>query len=635
MRLRPKIILAFFLVSGLVCLVLTLFLHRFIERQLGGELKARLRNMVYLGSQVIDRDAYDRLRVRISAELGAHEVAAVERSADYALVTEQLDVIRSAEADLVRFAYILVPTDDPGQARFVVDADVRQAAAAGEEISHFNKLYDVSRMPKLRRALAECVPVVEDEFVYDPMYGVRSVSAYHPIGGEPGTCLGVLGVDLTDKRMRAALNEAGNLAIRVSVAIIALALLVSIGMGAMLTRSVMALSATVKRFAEKDFAARTAIQSRDEIGQLGQSFNAMAEIIQLHSENLEHLIEERTSELYAEKQTSERLLLKVLPAPIAERLKRNEGLIVDRFDQVTVLFADIVGFTALSSSTTPEVLVTMLDELFSVFDHLAEVHGVEKIKTIGDVYMAVAGIPEPRDNHAVAVARMALAMQTALQDFAARNGSDLAIRIGIHTGSVVAGVIGRKKFIYDLWGDTVNIASRMGVAWHRRQGPYLRGHLRVPARLLRGRASRHRGHQEQGVDEYLSARRRKALGRRDARARGSHVTRARRAGAGGSARARGFHMGLGSAIMAALMASGCGGAGRPTAATSARQPGSAGTLATPPGPGGLDRAETRRLMIELRRHLGEGRKLARAKQYQEALAAFASTQAIDPPIRGS
>jgi class 3 adenylate cyclase/HAMP domain-containing protein len=467
MRLRPKITFAFFLVSGLVCLVLTLFLHRFMERQLGAEFRARLRNIVYLGSQIIDRDAYQRLRARISDRLGAREVAGVERSPDYALVARQLEAIRAAEPDLVRFAYILVPTDDPGQARFVVDADVLRPSFRDEteeqnhEISHFNQLYDVSGMTKLSRALTECVPVVEDDFVYDETYGVRSVSAYHPLGGEPGACLGVLGVDLTDKRMRAALNAAGNLAILVSCVAIALALLVSIVMGAMLTRSVLALSATVKRFAEKDFAARTAIQSRDEIGQLGQSFNAMAEIIQLHSENLEHLVEERTSELQAEKQTSERLLLNVLPGPIADRLKRKEGIIVDRFDQVTVLFADIVGFTALSTRITPEVLVTMLDELFSVFDHLAEVHGLEKIKTIGDAYMAVAGIPEPRGNHAVAVARMALDMQAALQEYVTRTGSNLAIRIGIHTGSVVAGVIGRKKFIYDLWGDTVNLASRM------------------------------------------------------------------------------------------------------------------------------------------------------------------------------
>lgn len=459
MRLRPKMILAFFLVSGLVCLLLTLFLHRFIERQLGGELRARLRSMAYLGSRTMDRDAIERLRARLSAQLGAQDVAAVEQSADFKVVAEQLDAILAVESDLVRFAYILVPTDNPDQARFLVDADVLPVPAV--ESAHFNQLYDVSPIPRLKHALAACAPVLEDDFVYDPSFRVRSVSAYHPLGGEAGACMGILGLDLTDNTMQKALDEASNLAIGISFAAIALSLLFSIVVGTMLTRPVIALSATVRRFAQKDFATRTTISSRDEIGRLAQSFNAMAASIQQYSENLEHLIAERTSELFAEKQTSERLLLNVLPAPIAERLKRNQGLIVDRFDQVTVLFADIVGFTALSSRTTPEALVTMLDELFSVFDHLAEVHGLEKIKTIGDAYMAVAGIPEPRDDHAIVVARMALDMQATLQEYAARNGSDLAIRIGIHTGSVVAGVIGRKKFIYDLWGDTVNIASRM------------------------------------------------------------------------------------------------------------------------------------------------------------------------------
>jgi class 3 adenylate cyclase len=470
MRLRPKLILAFFVVSGLVCLVLTLFLHRLIERQLGGELKARLRGMAYLGARVIDRDAHERLRAQISPALGPQQVADVERSDDYQRVVAQLEAIREADPNLVRFAYILVPTADPDRARFVADDDLHDSAATdeerarvseAEERSRFNELYDVSAIPKLKQALAECAPVVEDEFVLDWPFGVRSVSAYHPLGGEAGACRGILGLDVTDKSMQEALDAASNLALGISLLAVALALVVSIVVGAMLTGPVLALSATVKRFAGKDFTARTTITTRDEIGQLGQSFNDMAEIIQQHSENLEHLIDERTKELYAEKQTSERLLLNVLPAPIAERLKREQGVIVDGFDQVSVIFADIVGFTAMSASTTPERLVAMLDELFSVFDDLAEVHGLEKIKTIGDAYMAVAGIPEPRDDHAPAAARMALDMQAALQEYASRTGANLAIRIGIHTGSVVAGVIGRKKFIYDLWGDTVNVASRM------------------------------------------------------------------------------------------------------------------------------------------------------------------------------
>jgi class 3 adenylate cyclase len=206
---------------------------------------------------------------------------------------------------------------------------------------------------------------------------------------------------------------------------------------------------------------RTQVASKDEIGQLGKSFNAMAETIQHHSDNLEALVRDRTSELEAEKQTSDRLLLNVLPAPIATRLKQGEGVIVDRFDDVTVLFADIVGFTALSARTSPEALVAMLDELFTRFDALAERHGLEKIKTIGDAYMVVAGVPEKTSDHAVQMARMGLDMLATLADYAAANSVELTIRIGVHSGPVVAGVIGRNKFIYDLWGDTVNTASRM------------------------------------------------------------------------------------------------------------------------------------------------------------------------------
>jgi len=460
MRLRWKIIAAFFLVSTLLSVLLAFFLYRFVERQLTSDLKLRLRDISLIGSRSIDPAAYQRLRGQISPELGAGDVAVIERGPEYARVSEQLNHIRSTEPELIRYVYILIPTEDPDHPRFVVDADVLAGSIDGEEISHFNQRFDVSEIPDLKRALVECTAIVEKDFVWDPVFKVNSVSGYFPVGGEPGNCHGVLGVDITDKNMRKALDAAGALALRLSLTVIVLALIVSITMGTVLTRSLLALNATVNRFAAKDFTARTRIRSRDEIGELGNNFNAMAATIQEHSEHLEHLVEERTSELNAEKLTSERLLLNVLPGPIAERLKAG-GLVVDRFEAVSVLFADIVGFTSLSTRSSPEEMVSMLDELFSEFDRLAEQHHLEKIKTIGDAYMVVAGVPEPTDNHAQAIARMALDMQQVLRDYAARNHTDLTIRVGIHTGSVVAGVIGRKKFIYDLWGDTVNTASRM------------------------------------------------------------------------------------------------------------------------------------------------------------------------------
>ena len=158
---------------------------------------------------------------------------------------------------------------------------------------------------------------------------------------------------------------------------------------------------------------------------------------------------------------SEGLLLNVLPASIADRLKRSPGVIAEGHEQVTVLFADIVDFTPFAERTAPERVVGVLDEVFSAFDALAERHGVEKIKTAGDAYMAASGLPVARPDHAEAMADMALDVRDAFAGLCVSLGLDLAIRIGLASGPVVAGVIGRHKFTYDLWGETVNTASRM------------------------------------------------------------------------------------------------------------------------------------------------------------------------------
>lgn len=158
---------------------------------------------------------------------------------------------------------------------------------------------------------------------------------------------------------------------------------------------------------------------------------------------------------------SDGLLLNVLPRSIAQRLKRDPGIIAERFDDVSVLFADVADFTTFAEQTSPERLVGVLDEVFSAFDVLTERHSLEKIKTIGDAYMVAGGLPEPRVDHAEAIAALAIDMQAELARVSAALGLRLAIRIGIASGPVVAGVIGRRKFVYDLWGDTVNTASRM------------------------------------------------------------------------------------------------------------------------------------------------------------------------------
>jgi class 3 adenylate cyclase len=150
-----------------------------------------------------------------------------------------------------------------------------------------------------------------------------------------------------------------------------------------------------------------------------------------------------------------------LPKAVAEQLKHNQGIIAESFAEATVLFADIVDFTHISAHRSAIDMVNLLNQIFSAFDFLAELHGLEKIKTIGDSYMAVGGIPIPSSDHAEAIADMALDMQIAIAKFNHETGESFSIRIGISTGPVVAGVIGTRKFIYDLWGDTVNTASRM------------------------------------------------------------------------------------------------------------------------------------------------------------------------------
>jgi adenylate cyclase len=165
--------------------------------------------------------------------------------------------------------------------------------------------------------------------------------------------------------------------------------------------------------------------------------------------------------LRKERDKSERLLHNILPVPIANRLKEDDKNPVDGFNETSILFADIVGFTPLSESCTPEVLVGMLNDVFSRFDDLADKHGLEKIKTIGDAYMVAAGIPEYRKDHATAIADMAIDMVESLKQIEDAPCQTLSIRVGINSGPAVAGVIGKRKFAYDLWGDTVNTAARM------------------------------------------------------------------------------------------------------------------------------------------------------------------------------
>lgn len=200
-----------------------------------------------------------------------------------------------------------------------------------------------------------------------------------------------------------------------------------------------------------------AMHRKDELGEVSQAFCEMFE--RVHQEICDR--KQAEAALKTEQEKSERLLLNILPTMIAEQLKMEVGAIASRFDEATILFADIVDFTGLSMTMSPSDLVDILNEIFSAFDCIAAELGLEKIKTIGDAYMVVGGLPIPRLDHAQAILEMAIKMLDTIQAFRRTDDRPFQLRIGINTGPVVAGVIGIKKFSYDLWGDAVNIASRM------------------------------------------------------------------------------------------------------------------------------------------------------------------------------
>jgi class 3 adenylate cyclase/HAMP domain-containing protein len=253
--------------------------------------------------------------------------------------------------------------------------------------------------------------------------------------------------------------------------LVLIALLVAIAIGILtarwITHPLLKLAQASQEVARGNLDQKVDAGSIKEIAIVANSFNSMTDklkesvkALRLANEELENRVEIRTAELRKEKERSEQLLLNILPAKIAERLKRAESP-TEHFEEVTILFADIVGFTSLSAQMEPMQLVAGLNQIFSAFDELTEKYGVEKIKTIGDAYMVVGGLPIASEDHARAIADMALEMQDYMKTIPNNLGSSLQIRIGINTGPVIAGVIGIKKFIYDLWGDAVNVASRM------------------------------------------------------------------------------------------------------------------------------------------------------------------------------
>lgn len=251
--------------------------------------------------------------------------------------------------------------------------------------------------------------------------------------------------------------------------VLALALLglLSIGYTVILRlvlRPIRLLSLAVQQLEQGKFAEIQSIRGVRELNQLVTAFNQMASILHQREKEKETALTdlgEKATALEKEKGRTEKLLLNVLPVAIADRLQRGEKVEAETFPEVTVLFADVVGFTKLAAELGPRSVTNLLNELFEIFDDLAEKYKLEKIKTIGDCYMAVAGVPDRSPTHAQQMADFSLEALSILKSQNQKLSRNLQIRIGMHSGTVAAGIIGRKKFAYDLWGDVVNVTNRL------------------------------------------------------------------------------------------------------------------------------------------------------------------------------
>ncbi len=225
-----------------------------------------------------------------------------------------------------------------------------------------------------------------------------------------------------------------------------------------------ALCEAADQIMEGQLETRSHVRGPDEIGQLGEAFDSMVERLADAIDEAEARTadsELQRSELEEERNRSETLLHNILPSVIAGRLKQGESTIAETYPEVTVLFADIVGFTKLSEKLGPKQIVSMLNDIFQRFDKIAMDVEVEKIKTIGDCYMVVGGVPDRRSTHCQQIAEFAIKALESFNEYAREFVEPLQVRVGIHTGTVVAGVVGTQKFSFDLWGDVVNVASRL------------------------------------------------------------------------------------------------------------------------------------------------------------------------------
>lgn len=459
MSIRAKIIISLFFATMLISGGATGYSYWLLQKTLFEEFRGHLRNIVYLGAATVDIPAVQSLMAQLEAPLDEARTARIENSADYRLINSKLQLIRNTEHKLIQYVYILIPTQDKNKSRFLVDADVLELTAqqaqgknVAEDISHFGLEYDISIFPFLKKAFATQTLTVEEELAVDPDYHTSSLSAYAPLFDAQGRMLGILGVDLKDQNMAAALRQSKIVSITLIAGSLAVAVILSAFLGYQLTKGIRLLNEVVTRFALKQFEVRAPVISRDEIGNLSKSFNAMAQTIEDHAKYLE------------------RLLLaygRFVPHSFLDLLKKDSIINLQLGDHVqqemTVLFADIRSFTSLSETMTPQQNFDFVNAFLRRVGPVIRNQGGIIDKYIGDAVMAL--FPESQDNAVIAAVKMQLKVAEYNQERIQQGWIPIKIGVGLHTGNLILGTVGESERMNStVIADAVNLASRLEAA---------------------------------------------------------------------------------------------------------------------------------------------------------------------------
>ncbi len=429
-----------------------------MQNNLLQQLRVRVEDLAKLGSLSINTAALGKLVDQIGPGLSPSEIDSIERSYAFRLVYSELNNIRNSDPRLIQFVYTFVPGDHPQTARFVVDADLlrlRKRSAEGQStgrrpVSGFDSAFDIHNLQVAQEALNEKRPLVEKKFRYDPTVGARSISGYAPIFNADGTrMLAVLGLDMVDADVRTTLQSSTHVSILIGSIALLLSLAAAIVFGTLFSSGILELERVVKRFSERDFAARVEVDRNDEIGRLGRSFNAMADAIESSSAQHQELLA-----AYG----------RFVPRDFLRFLEKESVVDVALGDQVqremTVLFSDIRSFTELSEALTPRENFNFINSYLSRMGPEIRSHHGFIDKYIGDAIMAL--FPSRPDD----AVQAAFAMQARLREYNGHRASvgyrAIQIGIGIHTGTLMLGTIGEEQRMDgSVIADAVNLCSRL------------------------------------------------------------------------------------------------------------------------------------------------------------------------------